>query len=126
MQQSEVSSVQPLRSCTNTRNFQNLPVRNAEAKNVKRIIKAREGWVLLGADLSACEMRMACICSGDERLKEIFLEGQDIHGAIAKEVFNLPCHSNEVKNLYPELRDISKTIQFLTLSCHICWGYKTA
>lgn len=96
-------------------NFQNLPVRNAEAKNVKRIIKARKGYVLMGADLAAAEMRWACICAGDEKLKEIFLEGLDIHGAIAKEVFNLPCHANEVKYQYPELRDISKTIQFLTL-----------
>lgn len=71
--------------------------------------------MLLGADLSAAEMRWACICAGDKKLEEIFNEGLDIHGAIAKEVFNLPCHPNEVKKLYPELRDISKTIQFLTL-----------
>lgn len=60
-------------------------------------------------------MRWACICAGDKKLEEIFNEGLDIHGAIAKEVFNLPCHANKVKELYPELRDISKTIQFLTL-----------
>jgi DNA polymerase I-like protein with 3'-5' exonuclease and polymerase domains len=60
-------------------------------------------------------MRWACICSGDPKLTEIFLSGVDIHGAIAKEVFNLDCHPNEVKFLFPELRDIAKTIQFLTL-----------
>jgi DNA polymerase I-like protein with 3'-5' exonuclease and polymerase domains len=96
-------------------NFMNLPVRNAEAKNVKRIIKAQAGWVLLGADLSAAEMRWACICSSDKKLIEIFNSGVDVHGAIAKEVFNLDCHPNEVKKMYPELRDIAKTIQFLTL-----------
>lgn len=96
-------------------NFQNLPVRNAEAKNVKRIIKAPPGWVLLGADLHAAEMRWAAICSGDPLLIQIFLDGVDVHGAVAKEVFNLDCHPNEVKVKYPELRDISKTIQFLSL-----------
>lgn len=96
-------------------NFQNLPVRNAEAKNVKRIIKAREGWVLIGADLAAAEMRWACVCSGDPKLTAIFNSGVDVHGAIACEVFNLDCDPNEVKYRYPELRDIAKTIQFLTL-----------
>lgn len=96
-------------------NLQNLPVRNAEAKNVKKIFKASPGWVLLGADLSAAEMRWACICAGDKKLEEIFKQGLDIHGQIAKDVFNLPCPSNEVKKEYPELRDISKTIQFLVL-----------
>lgn len=79
-------------------------------------MKPQKGWVMLGADLSAAEMRWACIVSGDTKLQEIFNAGLDIHASIAKEVFNLPCHPNEVKKLYPELRDISKTIQFLTLS----------
>lgn len=96
-------------------NFQNLPVRNSEAKNVKRMIAARPGYILVGADLAAAEMRWACVCSGDTKLIQIFQAGLDIHGAIACEVFNLTCHPDEVKKKYPELRDISKTIQFLTL-----------
>jgi DNA polymerase I-like protein with 3'-5' exonuclease and polymerase domains len=60
-------------------------------------------------------MRWACVCSGDTKLTAIFNSGVDVHGAIACEVFGLDCAPNEVKYKYPELRDIAKTIQFLTL-----------
>ncbi len=96
-------------------NLQNVPQRNEEAVNVKRIFKAKEGWVFMASDLSSAEMRIGQICSGDKKLEEIFQQGIDIHGSIAKEVFSLDCHANEVKHKYPELRTISKTIQFLSL-----------
>lgn len=97
-------------------NFQNIPAHSDEAKKVKRIIAPQEpGWVMIGADLGAAEMRYACLCSDDEKLKEIFNSGVDIHGAIAKEIFNLDCDANEVKFKYPELRNIAKTVQFLSL-----------
>ena len=96
-------------------NFQNIPVRNAEAKNVKRMIFPQHGWVIMGADLGAAEMRYACVCSGDKKLEEIFNAGVDIDGAIAVEVFGLSCDANDVKWMFPELRNISKTIQFLSL-----------
>lgn len=98
-------------------NYQNLPVRNKEAKNVKRMVRVQEDSdrVIIGADLQAAEMRGACIYSGDPRLIEIFQNRLDIHGAICKQVFGLECAANDVKKHFKELRDIAKTIQFLSL-----------
>lgn len=103
-------------------NFQNLPARGDDrkmklVKAIKRMIKAPEGHLMLGADLSAIEMAWACIVSGDKKLEEIFINGIDIHGAVAKELFDyIECHPNEVKKLYEfERNSVSKTVQFLSV-----------
>jgi DNA polymerase I-like protein with 3'-5' exonuclease and polymerase domains len=96
-------------------NYQNIPAHSKEAKKVKRITKAPEGWVLVGSDLSAAEMRWVTIASGDAKLTELFNSGYDSHGVIAKEIFNLDCHPNEVKDKYPAERQISKMCQFLSV-----------
>ncbi len=51
--------------------------------------------------------------SKDPSLLEAFAEGKDLHGNTACMMFNLPCHANEVKKLYPELRQVGKVIAFL-------------
>lgn len=101
-------------SCKNP-NYQNIPAHSDEAKKVKRITKAPEGWVLVGADLSAAEMRWVTIASGDTKMAAIFNSGVDSHGAIAKEIFDLDCEPNEVKDQYPLERQISKACQFLSI-----------
>lgn len=96
-------------------NYQNIPAHSDEAKKIKRITKAPKGWVLVGADLSAAEMRWVTIASGDPKLIELFNAGVDSHGAIAKEIFELDCEPNEVKELFPDLRQLSKMCQFLSV-----------
>ena len=103
-------------------NFQNLPARGDDikmklVKAIKMMIAAPDGTGLLGADLGAIEMRWACIVSGDTKLEQIFKDGIDIHGAIAKELFDyIECHPNEVKKKYEfERNSVSKTVQFLSI-----------
>lgn len=103
-------------------NLQNLPARGDErkmklVKAIKKMFEAPEGYLMLGADLSAIEMVWAAIVSGDEKLIEIFRQGIDIHGAIAIELFDyIKCHPNEVKKLYEfERNSVSKTVQFLSI-----------
>ena len=103
-------------------NFQNLPARGDDrkmklVKAIKKMIEAPEGHLLLGADLSAIEMAWACIVSGDKKLEEIFVNGIDIHGAVACELFDyIECHPNEVKKLYEfERNSVSKAVQFLSI-----------
>lgn len=96
-------------------NYQNIPAHSDEAKKIKRITKAPEGYVLVGADLSAAEMVWITIASGDIKLADLFNSGFDSHGAIAKDLFNLDCHANEVKTLFPDLRQLSKMCQFLSV-----------
>lgn len=102
------------RSASKNPNLQNIPAHSAEAKKVKRAVKAKEGNILIGADLQACEMRWCAVYAMDPKLIEIFSNGLDIHGAIAKELFPyIDCHINEVKHQYKfERNEISKRVQF--------------
>lgn len=88
------------------------------AKYVKKIFAAKDGNVIIGADLSAAEMRGACLISGDRKLIEIFCSGVDVHCAIAKELFpyipeDMP--DDEIKVQFAHERTIAKTVQFLSL-----------
>lgn len=50
--------------------------------------------------------------SGDKELQNVFKLGGDLHSAIAKTVFGLSCAVEDVKRLYPALRQSSKNITF--------------
>ncbi|HLF94194.1 MAG TPA: DNA polymerase, partial [Planctomycetota bacterium] len=46
-----------------------------------------KGCVLIGADYSQIELRVLAHVSGDERLRQAFREGKDVHAATAQELF---------------------------------------
>lgn len=87
------------------------------AKYVKKMFRAGLGKFIVGADLSAAEMRGACVVSGDVKLTAIFNAGVDIHCAIAKELFpyipkDMP--DEQIKAEFASERTIAKTVQFLS------------
>ena len=90
-------------------NAQQLPRDNAI---VKGCIKAKEGYTIVSMDLSSAEMYYAAVLSNDTKLIEIFASGENIHNAVAKEVFDLPCNSNDVPEMYPKERQATKAINF--------------
>jgi DNA polymerase I-like protein with 3'-5' exonuclease and polymerase domains len=57
-------------------------------------------------------MYYAAVLSGDKNLQKVFSSGGDFHSTIAKMVFNLPCAVEDVKKLYPEMRQSAKAISF--------------
>ena len=57
-------------------------------------------------------MYVAAVLSQDKNLQNVFKTGGDFHGAIAKSVFNLKCEADDVKKLYPALRQSAKAISF--------------
>jgi DNA polymerase I len=58
--------------------LQNLP------PEVKRYVRALEGRVLIKADYSQIELRIAAKISGDERMLEAYQRGEDLHSLTAK------------------------------------------
>lgn len=94
-------------------NIQQVPVRDNPA--IRDVFVAEEGKVLVVADYSQIELRLAAHYSGDKRLIAYITEGGDFHGKVAKDVFNLPCKAEECKEQYPTERSIAKTIVYLTL-----------
>lgn len=71
-------------------NLQNIPVRTEEGKRIREGFVAAPGKVLVSADYSQFELRLAAALSGDEDLVRDFNSGIDIHTKTASEAFKVP------------------------------------
>lgn len=69
-------------------NLQQIPKTSDKEWNgkVKECFIAEEGYTLINADFAQLELRLATAYAGDERLKQIFLEGRDIFTEMSKEL----------------------------------------
>lgn len=69
--------------------LQQLP-RSSTNKDVKKIIVSRfDGGNLISIDVKQAELRVICMVSRDERLRKIFLEGNDPHTMAAVWVYGI-------------------------------------
>ena len=68
-------------------NLQNIPIRTAEGRLIRKGFVPEKGRILVGADYSQVELRILAHVSGDPRLSQAFKEGKDIHSATAEELF---------------------------------------
>ncbi len=98
-------------------NLQNIPIRTAEGRRIRKAFIAPSGTVLLAADYSQIELRIMAHLSDDERLLEAFAAGEDIHRATAAEVFD--CAIDQVQ---PEQRRAAKAINFGLMYGMSGWG----
>jgi DNA polymerase-1 len=88
-------------------NLQNIPIRTARGREVRKAFIASPGHCLISADYSQIELRVLAHITGDPGLTKAFLDDLDIHAATASEVFNIPLH--EVTS---EHRRIAKAVNF--------------
>ena len=95
------------RLASNNPNLQNIPVRSDVGRQIRKAFKACRGELLICADYSQVELRILAHCSGDEALIQAFEEDQDIHTAVAAEVFGVP-----PDRVTREQRANAKTINF--------------
>ncbi len=95
------------RISSNDPNLQNIPVRSALGREIRRAFVPKPGWVLLDADYSQIELRVLAHLSGDRNMVEAFQLGQDIHTRTASEVFGVPM--NEVTS---QMRSSAKAVNF--------------
>lgn len=98
-QTGRLSSVEP--------NLQNIPVRTALGREMRRYFVASEGKTLIDADYSQIELRVLAAVSGDEKLINAFINGDDIHTLTASEVFGIPMNM-----VTPALRKQAKAVNF--------------
>ena len=97
------------RLSTSTPNFQNIPIRTEDGKEVRKAIKAQsDDCQILSADYSQIELRVMAHLSKDEALTKALNDGEDIHTFTAKNVFNV----KEDQDVLPEMRRIAKIVNF--------------
>jgi DNA polymerase-1 len=72
-------------------NLQNIPIRTAQGREIRRAFVPREGdYTLLSADYSQIELRILAALTQDPGLLEALASGEDIHRSTAAKVFGLP------------------------------------
>ena len=94
-------------------NLQNIPIRTEMGRKIRFAFVAEPGNVLLAADYSQIELRLAAHMADVPALKEAFEAGEDIHNRTAQELFG------EVNR---DTRGRAKTINFAILYGISRWG----
>ncbi len=69
-------------------NLQNIPIRTAQGRKIRKAFIAPPGQCLMAADYSQIELRIMAHLAQDEGLLKAFRDGVDIHRATAGEVFD--------------------------------------
>ena len=88
-------------------NLQNIPVRTELGREMRRFFCAKDGCVLVDADYSQIELRVLAHISGDENMRNAFINNEDIHTTTASQVFNLP-----PEMITPIMRSRAKAVNF--------------
>ncbi len=88
-------------------NLQNIPIRTEEGRKIRRAFVAEPGHLLISADYSQIELRLAAHVAGIDALKSAFQAGADIHAMTASEVFGVP-----MAKMDSETRRRAKAINF--------------
>jgi DNA polymerase-1 len=95
------------RLSTSNPNLQSIPIRTDLGREIRSAFVAEPGSRLLSADYSQIELRILAHVSGEPKLREAFLRGEDIHTATAAEVLG-----KDPRTLTTNERAIAKMINF--------------
>jgi DNA polymerase-1 len=89
-------------------NLQNIPTRSELGQQIRRAFTASDGQILVSADYSQFELRLAAALSGDTNLIEDFQDDKvDIHTKTAAEAYGVA-----FQDVTPEMRRHAKVINF--------------
>lgn len=89
-------------------NLQNIPIRTEEGRAIRKAFIPRDDdHVLLAADYSQVELRIAAALSKDPGLVDAFVQGQDVHTATAAKVFQV-----DTEAVDRDMRSKAKAVNF--------------
>ena len=91
-------------------NLQNIPIRSELGRRIREGFVAKKGNLLVSADYSQFELRLAAVLANDKPLIETFEKDLDIHAKTASEVFGV-----QIDEVSKEQRRIAKIINFSVL-----------
>ena len=96
------------RLSSNNPNLQNIPIRSAKGREIRKAFVARdENHLLMAADYSQIELRIIAVLSQDPNMMQAFKDGKDIHAATAAKVFGV-----EEADVSREQRSQAKAVNF--------------
>ena len=108
-----LSGAQTGRLSSNDPNLQNIPIRTELGRKIRDAFVAEPGHVLMSADYSQIELRLAAHMADVPQLKEAFRAGADIHNLTAEELFGSADRDS---------RNKAKTVNFAILYGISSWG----
>ena len=91
-------------------NLQNIPIRSELGRRIREGFVAKKGNLLVSADYSQFELRLAAVLANDKPLIETFEKDLDIHAKTASEVFDV-----QIDEVSKEQRRVAKIINFSVL-----------
>ena len=92
---------------SNDPNLQNIPIRTETGREIRRAFIPADGFQFVTADYSQVELRLLAHLADDEGMQSAFHAGEDIHQAVAAEVFGLP-----IDEVTKEQRSAAKMVNF--------------
>ncbi len=88
-------------------NLQNIPVRTALGREMRKFFIAEDGYKIIDADYSQIELRVLAALSEDKNMIDAFNSSVDIHSLTAAKVFNIP-----IDEVTGDLRSKAKAVNF--------------
>jgi len=88
-------------------NLQNIPIRDAQGKEIRKAFIPDADSVFLSVDYSQIELRIMAHLSGDTNMLEAFNSGHDIHTATAAKIYKIP-----LEEVTSDMRRKAKTANF--------------
>jgi DNA polymerase I len=95
------------RLSSNNPNLQNIPVKDARGREIRKAFVPAQGCIFLSADYSQIELRLMAHLSKDESMLSDFRSGNDIHAATAAKIFGV-----DISEVTREMRSKAKTANF--------------
>lgn len=88
-------------------NLQNIPIRDAQGKEIRKAFIPDTDSVFLSVDYSQIELRIMAHLSSDANMLEAFNSGLDIHTATAAKIYKIP-----LEEVTSDMRRKAKTANF--------------
>ena len=89
-------------------NLQNIPIRTARGREIRKAFIPEKGYMLVAADYSQVELRVIASIADAEQMMKAFEEGEDIHSRTAMELFDL----SSIEEVTPDHRRKAKEVNF--------------
>lgn len=102
-------------------NLQNIPIRTDLGQLLRTAFVAEKGYKLVSADYSQIDLRVVAHVSGDKKMIETFLKGEDVHRATAAEINKVT-----LSQVTEKMRSSAKALNFGVIYGMSVFGFSVA